>query len=490
MWLDATPGKQVAPSAPRPMPFAAFAVPFFLQVTAPQASPPPATPNPVVTSTAPPPEAPPTGRVLHLGDAEDLALKNQPTLRQSHAQTEAADARVEETRAPGLPQLTGVASYQRLRSASFGGRATTGTTTSVGGASTGGTSVGSTSISASNSSGVDIFQFGLSFSQIIVDFGQVYNKTRAAKRAASSFEATEKVVARTAIQNVRRFYFAARAQKALVRVATETVTNLQRHLDQIQGFVRVGTRPEIDLAQAKTDLANGRLSLITAENAYSIGKAQLALAVGDTTLQGRSFDITDDELAPIDGEDAPVPQLTQKAIQSRPELLAYERTIDSYDLVARANKGAYAPTISATGSASESGISLGSLGPAWNVGVSLAWPIFQGGITRGTIREAQANASAARAQLDAEKLQIGLEVEQAEIALVAAKASRAVADDVLFNANERLRLAEGRYAAGVGSVIELGDAQLALTNAAAQIIQTQFQLSSARADLLAALGKR
>ena len=73
---------------------------------------------------------------------------------------------------------------------------------------------------------------------------------------------------------------------------------------------------------------------------------------------------------------------------------------------------------------------------------------------------------------------------------MAAKASRQVSDEVSFNASERLRLAEGRYAAGVGSVIELGDAQLALSNAAAQIVQTQFQLSSARADLLAALGKR
>ena len=470
------------------MPFAALAVPFLLQVATPEAA--PATTPTVVTAIAAAPEAPPTGRVLRLADAEELTQKNQPALRQSHAQTEAADARVEETRAPGLPQLTGVASYQRLRSASFGGRATTGTTTTVGGASTGGASVGTTSISAQNAGGVDIFQFGLSFSQIIFDFGQVYNRTRAAKRAASSFEATEKVVLRQAIQNVRRFYFAARAQKALVRVATETVTNLQRHLDQIEGFVRVGTRPEIDLAQARTDLANGRLGLITARNAYDVGKAQLAQSIGDTSLQGRSFDIADDELAPIDGEDETVPQLTQKALQARPELLAYERTIDSYELVARANKGAYAPTLSATGSASESGIALGSLGPAWNVGVSLAWPIFSGGLTRGTIREAQANMSAARAQLDAEKLQIGLEVEQAELALVAAKASRQVSDEVIFNARERLRLAEGRYAAGVGSVIELGDAQLALSNAAAQIVQTRFQLSSARADLLAALGKR
>jgi outer membrane protein len=61
---------------------------------------------------------------------------------------------------------------------------------------------------------------------------------------------------------------------------------------------------------------------------------------------------------------------------------------------------------------------------------------------------------------------------------------------VIANARERLRLAEGRYASGVGSVIELGDSQLALTTAAAQVVQANYQLSSARADLLAALGTR
>ena len=50
--------------------------------------------------------------------------------------------------------------------------------------------------------------------------------------------------------------------RALVVVAKETLDNLQKHLDQIEGFVKAGTRPEIDLAQARTDLANGRVSVI------------------------------------------------------------------------------------------------------------------------------------------------------------------------------------------------------------------------------------
>jgi outer membrane protein len=53
----------------------------------------------------------------------------------------------------------------------------------------------------------------------------------------------------------------------------------------------------------------------------------------------------------------------------------------------------------------------------------------------------------------------------------------------------RLTLAEGRYQAGVGNVIELGDSQVALTTAAAQEVQAIFNLATARAKLLQALGR-
>ena len=62
--------------------------------------------------------------------------------------------------------------------------------------------------------------------------------------------------------------------------------------------------------------------------------------------------------------------------------------------------------------------------------------------------------------------------------------------EALVNARERLRLAEERYQVGVGSAIELGDAQVALTQAAAQAVQADDQLSTARAQLLRAVGRQ
>ena len=55
----------------------------------------------------------PAVRVLSLDEAVRTALIHQPQLLQAHANTDAARARVDEARAPLLPQVTGSASYQR-----------------------------------------------------------------------------------------------------------------------------------------------------------------------------------------------------------------------------------------------------------------------------------------------------------------------------------------------------------------------------------------
>jgi outer membrane protein len=59
----------------------------------------------------------------------------------------------------------------------------------------------------------------------------------------------------------------------------------------------------------------------------------------------------------------------------------------------------------------------------------------------------------------------------------------------LASAREQLRLAEQRFATGVGSILELYDAQVSYAGAAAQAVQARYSLASARAQLLAALGR-
>jgi outer membrane protein len=423
----------------------------------------------------------PATAILRLADAIEIGLKNQPTVKQAHAQTMAAQARADQAGAPLLPQLTLAASYQRRY-----GSAITTTGVAAGGITTPG-GVPTNVASTTDKSGIDVFTVGGSATQLIWDFNQVRGRARAADRLAMSAEEQERVAAYVTAANIRRNFFFAREQKALIRVASDTRDNVQHHLEQTRGFVNVGLQPDIALARAETDLANADVALVNAENNYAIARASLASSIGDPAAA--ALEIADDEIDAVEGEELPAETLVARAITGRPEVRALDRQKESLDLTIRALRGGYGPSLTASAGASESGTALDRLGPAWNVGVSLAWPVFQGGLTRAQVSEAEATAMATLAQLEAQRLQIRVDVQQAALSLRAAKLSQAATQRAIVSARDQLRLAQGRFAQGVGNAIELGDAQVAMTNAETQLVQARFNLSTARANLLAAMGQ-
>jgi len=469
--------------------------------TAPPASAPttPAPPVGAISTSAdgPVPAAPSTATllqsaaprdrpVLPLDAAERTAIEHQPNIRQARYATAAAVGRVQEARSGYLPQLIGTASW------TYGTESTKGTTAP---SSTGGTgsgtmttppmasvvSTGATSTPASS------YVAELAATQLIYDFGQTTEKWKSADRSVESLQATELTTRNQIIYNVRSAFFTARADHALVRVQAETLSNEQKHLVQTEGFVRAGTQPEIALAQTRTDLANAKVQLITAENNYDIARAQLNMAMGVTT--DVDYDVSDKGLGTLEGEDDPSEQLVSRALSRRPELASLGKQHEADVLTIRSLEGGYAPTISGLAGAGVFGGAPNDLTPAWEIGLTLSWPILLGGLTHGQINEARGNLGVVDAQLEAERLQVRLDVEQARLSLRSAKVSIGATEEALINAREQLRLAEASYSQGVGNIIQLGDAQVAETAAGAQRVQADYNLAIARAQLLLALGQ-
>ncbi len=201
------------------------------------------------------------------------------------------------------------------------------------------------------------------------------------------------------------------------------------------------------------------------------------------------FEVGDDALPPVDGEDQPLDPLLAEALRNRPDVAALEQQVRASDLTVGAVRGAYAPSLGLFTGFTSAGTSPAESVPNWNGGVALTWNVFQGGLTRAQVREATANADAARAQVDLLRSQVRVDVEQARLAVRAAKGALAAATTALDSAREQLRLAERRYETGVGNAVELGDSQVALATAAAQRVQSDFNLSASRAQLLRALGR-
>src|SRR5690606_27042903 len=111
------------------------------------------------------------------------------------------------------------------------------------------------------------------------------------------------------------------------------------------------------------------------------------------------------------------------------------------------------------------------------------------GRTAADKRIARANVTAAEAQRDALLVALTSDLEQARSQILANRANVTASTEAVEAARKQLELAEARYAAGLGSQIELTDAQFAVTTASGNLISAEWQLAEAWARLRRAIGK-
>jgi outer membrane protein len=414
-----------------------------------------------------------TVQVLTLAEALRAAHAHHPALELARGMLTTDVGLADQSRASLLPQLNGSASYTRATSNFV--------------PQPGGTVPSGNQAATSSFTTTPLWRVGLSASQLVYDFGESINRWKAARVAADAATESIHVAEAQIAYNARVAFFTARADKDLVGVARDTLANQEKHLGQVQGYVEVGTHPEIDLTQARADRATAQLQLINAENAYAVAKAVLNQAMG--VERSIDYDLSDEAYPPVEGEDGNVETLVDEAKHLRPEMLNLRLTTQSQALSLRSAHDMIWPNLGVSGSVNESGPALDRT--TWNFAglVTLSVPLLQGGAIDAQIQQAEGQLVQADAQLETQQQQVRLDVEQARLGIRAAKGAIAAAEDALANTRDRLRLAEGRYSTGVGSIIELGDAQLALNTTAAQRVQAQYQLYTARAQLLKALGR-
>jgi len=410
--------------------------------------------------------------ILTLDAALEAARKHHPDLQQARAGTEAGKARADMSRAPLLPQVSGNASYKRS-TANF--------------APSPGSSPKGLGAATSSFDMVNYYALGASASQLLYDFGQTSGRWEAAKASALAAGDSERGALVRVMAGVRTAYCTVQAQKALLQVAQDTLHNREKHLEQVQAFVEVGRRPAIDLAQARSDRATAEVQRISAEANYETAKALLLGAMG--TPGDTDFEPAPASLEALPSEDLKQQALLEQALATRPETAGLQHQLQAQDRSIAALRGTYAPSVLLSTGLSDAGQQLSNMAWNWQATLGLSWPVFQGGLSDAQLREARANRAAIEAQMAGLRVRVRMEVEQARLAVRASRAGLTAAQEALDNAKVRLDLAEGRYKAGAGSIIELADAQLAATTAAAQRVQADFKLATARAQLMQALGQ-
>lgn len=409
-------------------------------------------------------EKPILPRLLTLEAALETALNRQPQLRQARAELAGTEAQAAQTGAARWPQISLGTSYQ----------------------------LGPTRQNV-NQVGVPITNVGnyalsVNADQLIYDFDQTQNRYRAGQAQIRAQESNAALTAQQVRLAVRLGYFVLQAKQSLLKVAEETLANQKRHQGRISNLVAVGLRAPIDRAQAARDVANAQLQLINAQNEVRTAKAQLDQAMG--LEEDTAYRLADEGMPPVAGEAASLETLLGEALQNRPDITALRSRIEAQKFLVSAAEHNNHPSIRASAGAGANGTPISDPFYNWGLGLGLSWPLYTGGAREAQAAQARATLASLQAQLDNNRQQMRLTLEQTRLRVTAGQAALKAAEASAQAARQQLNLAEGRYAAGVGSVLELGDAQLSLTQAQAQVVQERFNLASARAQMLQALGRQ
>ncbi len=410
---------------------------------------------------------------LTLQGALDLMAQHQPTLRLAETQIGASQAYLGVARSPWLPQVSLALAYTR-QTGNFAG-------------SPGAVPSSATGASEFSWNTYNFWSGQLSLQQLIWDFGAAWNRIDAAKASLEATKVSARTARVTATLNVRTAYASAAGSRDLVKVSAATLENMRAHLRQVEGFVGAGTRPELDLAQSKADLAAAKLAMVRARNNYALAKARLNLAMG--VEAATTYDVVEGTLPEVPEERLALESVVETALAERPEIRNLDAQMRAQEFARKSAWTTYWPTLSANANLSARGRELTALVPNVAVGASLNWALFQGGAVQAEVAQAEAQLAQLFAQKEIARLQVRLDVEQAMLSIGAAKEERESADEAAEAAKEQLRLAEARYATGVGSVIEWMDAQTNVSTAAGAQATAQFNLASSRAALLAAIGR-
>jgi outer membrane protein TolC len=415
----------------------------------PQASP-AATAEPAASNVA--------GRVLSLPEVIKIALETQPQIQSRLYDYAAARFRVAQAMSPLLPQLGGTwtAARDRLAAGLRGQPGVDATTTTTA---------------------------QLALSQLLFDFGKTYAATEVARRLADVAKEDVEVQRDLIVLSVKEAYFNLLFGKRLINVQRQALDRAEVNLRAARGFFEVGTRPKSDVTRAEVDVANARLDLIRARNAERL--ARVALNTG----MGIAVD------SPTEVEDiltyVPVPvdhgQLRNEARQGRAEGRQARLRVQAAEATVKQQARNFLPDITANAFV---GAATTDFRDVWELGVALNWSIFDGGNKIARYREATANLQSAEAQVKAVDLNIAQEVEQASLNVQEGEERIQAARVAVEFARENFRLAQGRFDAGVGTIIELTDAQLALTQALSTEAQAlaDFRISVSRLER--AVGRR
>ena len=400
----------------------------------------PDAPNPQIATTG-------AGVQISVKDAETLALQHNPQITRARLLALASHQVTREVRSNLWPSaavnLTGVDAQENSR------------------------------ISAGGLNNPIIYEraaAGVLVSQLITDFGHTTNLVASARLQEQAENQNALASKEQILLAVDQAFYGVLQQRAVLKVAQETVNARQSLSDQVTALAKSKLKSDLDASFANVNLAQAKLLLLDAQNNEQSALASLSAILGYSTLQG--FELVEN-VEPLTAPPSNIDSLIADAFAHRPDLLALDYEHVSQQKLATAERDQLLPTISALGAVGAAPVRNDHLSNWYGaVGVNLEIPVFNGFRYTAQAREADLRAQATLQQATDLRNRISRDVRTAWLNVRTAYDRVSVTQQLLDQSNQALDLAKTRYNLGLGSIVELSQAQLQ---------QTQAEISNAQA---------
>ena len=272
----------------------------------------------------------------------------------------------------------------------------------------------------------------------------------------------------------------------IAEVAKEAVDKGNAQMELIRAQFEEGAVAEADLLMMKVTIANYKQNLVNAEAAVAVAKSTLASVVG----LSQDTDIEPVNVFSYEPYDKDLPACEAYALTHRPDGLAAEYDIKTATAQMETAKSGYRPKVSASAAQSISSNApfRSERSNAWEAGLNISWNIFDNGVTRENVRQADANIRAYEARARKVKKNIQLETRTAWLEMKAAEQNIVETDAAVKQAEDSYVIAQVRYEEGVDVLLGVTDAHEKLVQARMNHLTALYQYNLSRAKLEKAMG--
>lgn len=331
----------------------------------------------------------------------------------------------------------------------------------------------------------EVHSASVQLKQTLYDFGRTSGAAKAARLGRAAAEQASAAARQDAALRVREAYYLVLAAERQVAAERAAAAAKEEVLRRARGYFDEGVRPRLDVSRAEADLHAANTALIRAENNRDLARVLLAGSMGRPGAETRDLAEPEAVLAEVpDREEA-----RRRALAGSADIRRLDSLLGAARAGASAARSDYLPILAGAASAGRADGSSPPHGNVWSAGIGLSVPVFSGFSTREKAREADATLRAVAAERANVELAVIKDADAAWLAVREASARTASTEKQEAAARESRTLAGERYREGVGSIIEVTDAQSQAIAAETARIQAAYDARIARARLARALGE-